>query len=435
MEGEAARAIEARFPILDSGGRGFGPHLYPIVKLLSAKSGKEDDWTWQHKGALRSAVTGRQWSQQRLHSAGLVDSKVCQLCVATLQCEPDTDDLAFSGTLLHRTCTCPALKEFRAQHMPSSVKTKLQSCTSPDGTIDPKQVVWFTRALRRSPLCFVPAREEHESFTWIKRPADGLLEGDVYTDGPLMDSESVLEGSCRALGWSFIILGLDGRVIAAARGCPPAHIDTIFGAELWAVQMVVTRALNGAVRVLTDCESVKTGCERGSRWTTSPDRVYARVWAVVHSTGDNGHLEVPVVWMPAHTAQWQVGESRKSDGTSLSDKDRDANDLADKGAKVAATGRRVADAIRGNIFDEAAEVADMARWIARVTVKANSFDIGDGTVIRDSQASQGAARSRLRGRKRKAGPVTSIGERQTERLLKAPRLEALRARILAKSVR
>ena len=77
----------------------------------------------------------------------------------------------------------------------------------------------------------------------------------------------------------------------------------------------------------------------------------------------------------------------------------------------------------------------MARWIARVTVKANSFDIGDGTVIRDSQASQGAARSRLRGRKRKAGPVTSIGERQTERLLKAPRLEALRARILAKSVR
>ena len=45
----------------------------------------------------------------------------------------------------------------------------------------------------------------------------------------------------------------------------------------------------------------------------------------------------------------------------LSDKDRDANDLADKGAKVAATARRVADSIRCDIVDEADEVADMAR--------------------------------------------------------------------------
>ena len=67
-------------------------------------------------------------------------------------------------------------------------------------------------------------------------PTDGLLEGDVYTDGSLMDNEPAPEGSCRALGWSFVILGPDGEVVAAARGCPPAYIDTIYG---WAVQMVV----------------------------------------------------------------------------------------------------------------------------------------------------------------------------------------------------
>ena len=137
--------------------------------------------------------------------------------------------------------------------------------------------------------------------------------------------------------------------------------------------------------------------------------------------------------MPAHTALWQIDTAVKSDGTFLSALDRDANDLADKGAKVAASSRRVAEAVRASLLEEASEVADMARWIARVTVQANHFDVGDGSFVRDSQADcvRGRQASK-RGRKRKAELVAAEGS-MTERLLKAPRLVALRARIQARS--
>ena len=281
----------------------------------------------------------------------------------------------------------------------------------------------------------LPARDQDESFEWVKRSENGLLESDVYTDGSLMDNEPEFEGSCRALGWSFVVLAHDGTILAAARGCPPAYVDTIYGAELWAVQMVVTRALAGMVRVVTDCESVQTGCRQGHKWTTAPGRVYARSWAVVHATGDDGELLVPVVWMPAHTAAWQIGMVVKSDGTLLSAMDRDANDLADKGAKVAATGRRVAEAVRALLRAEAGEVADMARWIAMVTVLANHFDMGDGTFIRDSQADRSCRVAAKRGRKRKVERMLPSGpaEDGTERLLKLPRLVEIRQRVLEKA--
>ena len=428
-----AKAIEDKFPSLCSGGRGHGPHLLPILRLLSQGS-RDDEWTWQHRGALKSAVSGRQWSQQGLYKAGLVDNKICQLCVATLQCSPDSEDPAFFGTLIHRTCTCPALKEFRDKAMPLSVKANLQRCTLADGTVDPQEFLWLTRALRRSPLCNVPDRDQEEWFEWVKRPDDGLLEGDVYTDGSLMDNEPEFEGTCRALGWSFVVLGPDGRVQAAARGCPPGYIDSIYGAELWAVQMVVTRVFIGTARVITDCESVRTGCQRGSKWTTAPGRVYARTWAVVHATGDEGELQVPVVWMPAHTALRQIGSAVKSDGTFLSALDRDANDLADKGAKVAATSRRVAEAVRARLLEESSEVADMARWIAMVTVQANHFHMGDGRFIRDSQAQGNCRNVARRGQKRKVERQLpeSLTER-SERLLKLPRLAELKQRVLEKA--
>ena len=295
-----------------------------------------------------------------------------------------------------------------------------------------EDLLWFTRALRPSPFALVPERQSEESFEWIKRPAEGLLEGDVYTDGSLMDNEPALGGRCRALGWAFVILGLDGGVVAAARGCPPAWIDTIYGAELWAVQMVVIRMLPGAARVITDCASVKIGCEQGQKWTTAPGRVYARVWAVVHATGDDGDLSTPVVWMPAHTSQWQVGEAFKSDGTTLSDKDREANDLVDRFAKVAAAGRRVRERIRAAILKSASQVTDMAKWVAAVTMQANHYKLADGSHIRDSEADRAGKRKRA-GHKRPCGDAGDTALLMAERLFKMPRLAALRQRVLARA--
>ena len=40
-----------------------------------------DTWGPEHKGALKSAIMGRQWTQQRLHSAGLAQDSLCRLCV------------------------------------------------------------------------------------------------------------------------------------------------------------------------------------------------------------------------------------------------------------------------------------------------------------------------------------------------------------------
>ena len=73
----------------------------------------------------------------------------------------------------------------------------------------------------------------------------------------------------------------------------------------------------------------------------------------------------------------------------------------------------------------------MAVWIARVTVEANHFRLEDGTVVRDSQASP-VQQGKQRGRKRPAMEVTAVSVPAAERLMKHPRLAALRERILAK---
>ena len=425
------RAIAKRFALGAEGEGDVGAHLHPIMRLLAKGTG-EGDWTWEHRGALRSAVTGRQWTQSRLFRAGLADAQACQLCVATLRCEPCSSDPRFTGTLMHRHCTCPSREGFRDRHMPASVKESLRASLLEDGSVDPHKVTWFTRALRAEPFAAVPRRDGNETFEWIKRQPDGVLEGDVYTDGSLMDNDAALQGHCRALGWSFVVVDRDGLMIAAAHGRPPDWVDNIFGAELWAVQMAVTLILPGSARVLTDCESVRIGCQRGSKWTTAPGRVYARIWAVIHATGDSADL-APVIWMPAHAAEWQVGSARKGDGSVLTATDRVANDLADRFAKAAAEAHRVAGPIREAIHQRHSEVTDMAVWIARVTVEANHFKLGGGSVVRDSLA-VGARGRRGVKRRRAAEEAGDAPLTAAERLFQHPRLAALRERVLAKAL-
>eukprot|EP00973_Karenia_brevis_P023240 3200938-Karenia_brevis.AAC.1 len=74
----------------------------------------------------------------------------------------------------------------------------------------------------------------------------------------------------------------------------------------------------------------------------------------------------------------------------------------------------------------------MAKWIAQVTVEANHFRLGDGSVMRDSQARKGSDRRR-KGCKRAVVEVVEERPSMAERLFKHPRLAALRERVLAKS--
>ena len=251
--------------------------------------------------------------------------------------------------------------------MPPSVKAAMRESQQEDGAIDPRRYLRLTRALLAEPFGTASNRDRQETFVWIEKTSDDVLQGDVYTDGSLIDNDPVFQGHCRSLGWAFVIPGSDGRVSAAAKGRPPGWVDTIYGAELWAVQMVVLHIFPGSARVITDCDSVRVGCDRGQKWTTAPGRVYARIWSVIHSTGDSGDL-APVVWMPAHTAEWQAGVTLKGDGSALTTQDRDANSLADRFAKAAATEHSVVGTTRAAIIEQSEGVVEMATWIAQVTI-------------------------------------------------------------------
>ena len=67
------------------------------------------------------------------------------------------------------------------------------------------------------------------------------------------------------------------------------------------------------------------------------------------------------VWMPAHTSSHDVGVKRLSDGSTLSQLDRDANDCADGMAKAAAAVERVPRAIRDRIKEHHALVEATAK--------------------------------------------------------------------------
>lgn len=56
------RRIEARHPSLAQGTGGFGAHFQPLAKLCYPVR-PSALWSHEHAGALRSAVTNRQWTQ------------------------------------------------------------------------------------------------------------------------------------------------------------------------------------------------------------------------------------------------------------------------------------------------------------------------------------------------------------------------------------
>jgi hypothetical protein len=68
-------------------------------------------------------------------------------------------------------------------------------------------------------------------------------------DGSLIDASGE---SYQALGWAFIAIDDDGEILAAAFGVPPKWVDSIQGAELWAVRMALQSVLLPN-KLYTDC--------------------------------------------------------------------------------------------------------------------------------------------------------------------------------------
>ncbi len=195
----------------------------------------------------------------------------------------------------------------------------------------------------------------------------------------------------------------------------------------------MTHLLPGSSRMITDCDSVRDGYHRGQKWATAPGRCFARIWTVIYSAADTPDDLLPIIWMPAHTAESQIGVATKSNGAVLTKQDRDNNALVDKSAKIAAEAHRVRQAVRATILESVADVTDMAMWIARITLLANRYKLPDGTILRDSLALSALSRRRL-GIKRKRNDPSEKPLDMQQRLAKCPRIAAILERVREKRV-
>ena len=235
--------IEKRLPAISSEGQGLGVWLAPITSALRMPN--SETWGPEHKGALKSAMANRQWTQQRLHSAALVESPLCQLCLGMAGGNQ-------IGSAVHRL-TCPALQQFRDQFMPKWIGDRIHAR---NGTYSAVEHCALTRGLVAAPLVLSRAEELYDSFHWHVCLDDIPFGCSVFTDGSLLDGR--LGVQCIALGWAFLVVDSRGHVVASASGAPPRWVDTIQGAELWAVQMALSSVPFPSV-LYTDCKQYSRG--------------------------------------------------------------------------------------------------------------------------------------------------------------------------------
>ena len=155
------------------------------------------------------------------------------------------------GTAVHRIWEC-AVTEQQRQRLVSPLLRLAYQRACDDGTDD--LAVW-TRGLMPTQQAVRIAEEHCESFRWIVQPADGWISGRIYTDGSMVDGPPCLDGLCRRLGWAIVALDDDGNITASACGAPAMWIDTVYGAELWALWQAARLAMPGT-SFRTDCLSV-----------------------------------------------------------------------------------------------------------------------------------------------------------------------------------
>jgi hypothetical protein len=222
------------------------------------------------------------------------------------------------------------------------------------------------------PMPTKPMRKkaQKESFKWTVKPAGGVIEGTVYTDGSALDGPNPNLVRC---GWAFVVLDNEGNVTASASGVPPPWIDDIGGAEAWALLQAALRAVPGKCRYKVDCEPCVNAVQVGIKVATAASKPHARVHGLMlmalEDTAKNR-----VVWMPSHKGAKHVGVLRCSDGELLTETDIKGNDIADKLAKQAVKEHRVG---RGDVETWVSHCVDaraMATWIARATHLGNNCD-------------------------------------------------------------
>ncbi len=208
------------------------------------------------------------------------------------------------------------------------------------------------------------------TFRWHVEPPVSAepVTATFYTDGSLIDGS---HEHLRRLGWAFVAGGADGTVLASASGVPPPWIDSIGGAEAWAIRMAALTACQDSV-FRSDSLGCVTALQRGRQWSTGPQRPLARTMKMLHDLLGDSVSARRIVWMPAHTTPEDIGRRELGNGDKLTTRDRWANDLADGLAKAAARGVRAPLAARAAAVACDLHVFKLALCVGRLTWCANN---------------------------------------------------------------
>ena len=181
----------------------------------------------------------------------------------------------------------------------------------------------------------IPAPPPAEDFRWILEPGANVELSDLkwYIDASLIDPRTPF----RRLGAGFVGV-LRGAPVALANALPPPLVDTIPGAEAWALYVILSMC-HSLPSVVTDCLGNRLTLLEGREAATNAQRPLARVWTAIFSCCEDAllqHLDAMLTWGPAHTSWASLGSRLRSDGKPLTATDWRANGIADGAAKMAA---------------------------------------------------------------------------------------------------
>lgn len=275
---------------------GNGPSMRPVWKLHKSRQ-QCSEWNGHHRAALGSVLANRQRTQERCHTAGVdTEHNRCLFCMVD---DPETAAVVSLG---HRCWHCQRTEPLCMRAL-EVMRTRVDAAVG---------IAGGDFALDRGLLQAIDERAPKPSkealFHWVLEPPGGIVSGTAHIDGSQLDGPSAL---LRRFGQSFVAVDDDGEVTTAANGVPPDLVDTIGGAEAWAVHEITMRARSGTgFRV--DCKPCVDMVASWAKVATSGKRMLARAYKMLFGAMDAA-AEM-VVWMPAHTTEDDVGRKLPSNG-------------------------------------------------------------------------------------------------------------------------
>ena len=183
----------------------------------------------------------------------------------------------------------------------------------------------------------------------------------------------------------------------------PKDVNTIQGAELWALKQALT-FVPSPVAIYVDCKTVVDGVRSGHHWIYSSKRRYHQHWVTIFQALDAGESAERVVWVPAHISEARIGEVFCGDGTPITKDMWLGNKLVDELAKRGAHATKAPQDVVRRVVARQLQAQELAIFVGQVNALANAWPGADGKIRRDSTGMpQGVRRGNKRQRRASSG--------------------------------